>query len=81
MTLTPTTKIVFKPFQAYKLGMYGAEYAWILHETIGRTWWKHSTTECGSHEIAEATENVLIVSSHNRIVDGSLSISGLVKSH
>lgn len=58
--------------------MYGAEYAWILHETIGRTWWKHATNECGSNEIAEATENVLIVSSHNRIVDGAHSISGLV---
>lgn len=70
--------MVFKHFQAYKLGMYGADYAWILHETIGQSWWKYATSECSQNEIAEASENVLIVSSHNRIVGGGVSYSGLV---
>lgn len=70
--------MVFKHFQAYKLGMYGADYAWILHETIGIPWWKQQSTECSQSEIADASENVLIVSSHNRIVGEAVSYSGLV---
>lgn len=58
--------------------MYGADYAWILHETIGIQWWKQSSTECSQSEIVEASENVLIVSSHNRIVGEAVSYSGLV---
>lgn len=68
--------------QAYKLGMYGADYAWILHETMGPPWWQHtsslSQTECNQWELEQSTENLIIVSSHNSIVGSGLSISGLV---
>lgn len=69
---------VLKLFQAFKLGMYGADYAWILHETIGPPWWKQSTVDCSQSNMAEAAQNVLVVSSHNSIVGGETSYSGLV---
>lgn len=66
--------------QAYKLGMYGADYAWILHETMGPPWWQQSLAECSQWELEQAVENLIIVSSHNSIVGGESSISGLVSS-
>lgn len=58
--------------------MYGADYAWILHETMGPPWWQQSLAECSQWELEQAVENLIIVSSHNSIVGGASSISGLV---
>lgn len=59
--------------------MYGADYAWILHEVNGSPWWKQSTIDCSETNIADAAQNVLVVSSHNSIVGDGLSLSGLVR--
>lgn len=64
--------------QVYRLGMYGADYAWILHETMGPPWWQQSVPECSQWELEQAVEHLIIVSSHNSIVGGASSISGLV---
>lgn len=57
--------------------MYGADYAWILHETFGPPWWQQTiSSECHQRELEQAVENLIIVSSHNSIVGSS--ISGLV---
>lgn len=76
--------------QAYHLGMYGADYAWILHHdaVAGRPWWwqwwRLRTADCAAAQVAAAAENVLIVASHNRMVDDGgdaaavRSLSGLV---
>lgn len=66
--------------QAYKMGMYGADYAWILHEIVGPPWWKEGTVDCYQKQLEEASENLLVVSSHNSIVGGAISYSGLVRS-
>lgn len=60
--------------------MYGADYAWILQETLGsQSWWEPSKlTECSQQNLNTAIENVLIVTSHNNIVGGENSFSGLV---
>lgn len=72
--------LLLLPFlQAYKLGMYGADYAWILHEIVGPPWWKGGTHECNQKQLREASENLLVVSSHNSIVGGAISYSGLVR--
>lgn len=64
--------------QAYKLGMYGADYVWILHEIVGEPWWHKTTHECNQKQLQEVSENLLIVSSHNSIVSNEISYSGLV---
>lgn len=64
--------------QAYKLGMYGADYVWILHEIVGEPWWHKTTHECNQKQLEEVSENLLIVSSHNSIVSNEISYSGLV---
>lgn len=64
--------------QAYKLGMYGADYVWILHEIVGEPWWHKATNECSQKQLQEVSENLLIVSSHNSIVSNEISYSGLV---
>lgn len=62
------------------MGMYGADYAWILHEIVGPPWWKEGTVDCYQKQLEEASENLLVVSSHNSIVGGAISYSGLVRS-
>lgn len=64
--------------KAYKLGMYGADYVWILHEIVGEPWWHKTTHECNQKQLQEVSENLLIVSSHNSIVSNEISYSGLV---
>lgn len=64
--------------QAYKLGMFGADYVWILHEIVGEPWWHKTTHECSQKQLQEVSENLLIVSSHNSIVSNEISYSGLV---
>jgi gamma-aminobutyric acid type B receptor len=57
--------------------MFGADYAWILQETLSTPWWWHSVTECSQKSLQEAIESLIIVSSHNSIVGEGLSFSGL----
>lgn len=65
--------------QAFKLGMYGADYVWILHEIIGEPWWYKTTHECSQKQLQEVSESLLIVSSHNSIASNEISFSGLVR--
>ena len=60
--------------------MYGADYAWILQETIEHhLWWESADgSECSLKNLHIAVESVLIVSSFNNIVGEEKSISGLV---
>lgn len=66
--------------KAYELGMYGADYAWILQESLEQhRWWENEENlECSLKNLHSAVENVLLVSSFNNIVGGEKSISGLV---
>jgi gamma-aminobutyric acid type B receptor len=59
--------------------MYGADYAWILQETPSTPWWwqHHSANECSPKHLQEAVESLIIVTSHNSIVGGGMSFSGL----
>ncbi|XP_046389331.1 gamma-aminobutyric acid type B receptor subunit 2-like [Ischnura elegans] len=72
--------------EAYGLGMYGADYAWILQGSPADTWWlgNRSTLEtfgCTSSALSMAVEGLLMVSSHNSIVgDDTPSFSGLTNS-
>lgn len=70
----------FNLIKAYKLGMYGADYAWILQETFeNQRWWDRAeNSECSLKSLHTAVESVLIVSSYNNIVGEEKSISGLV---
>lgn len=64
--------------QAFKLGMYGADYVWILHEIAGTPWWHEGSPECDQKQLQEVAENVIVVSSYNSIVNDDISYSGLV---
>nr|XP_036231694.1 uncharacterized protein LOC106623734 [Bactrocera oleae] len=66
--------------EAFRLRMFGADYAWILHESMGAPWWNDLSatgTNCTTKELQDAVENLLIIASHNRIVGNKTSYSGL----
>ncbi|KAH8374333.1 hypothetical protein KR200_001600, partial [Drosophila serrata] len=63
--------------EAYRLRMFGADYAWILHESMGAPWWPDQRTACSNHELQLAVENLIVVSTHNSIVGNNVSYSGL----
>ncbi|XP_030383827.1 gamma-aminobutyric acid type B receptor subunit 1 [Scaptodrosophila lebanonensis] len=63
--------------EAYRLHMFGADYAWILHESMGAPWWNSAQTPCTGLELQQAVENLIVVSTHNSIVGNNVSYSGL----
>ncbi|KDR18733.1 Gamma-aminobutyric acid type B receptor subunit 2 [Zootermopsis nevadensis] len=65
--------------EAHQLGMYGADYAWILQGAPSDIWWEN-VTECPQHHLTAAVEGLLLVSSHNSIVGVMPSYSGLTNS-
>ncbi|XP_075225700.1 gamma-aminobutyric acid type B receptor subunit 3 [Lycorma delicatula] len=65
---------------AHRLGMYGADYVWILQAQVGgkrNSWWQEPQKECSSTQLADAVEGLILVTSHNGIVGDMPSISGL----
>ncbi|CAD6998932.1 unnamed protein product [Ceratitis capitata] len=66
--------------EAFRLRMFGADYAWILHESMGAPWWgdiSATGTDCTAKELQDAVENLIIIASHNRIVGNKTGYSGL----
>ncbi|XP_052864575.1 gamma-aminobutyric acid type B receptor subunit 2 [Anopheles cruzii] len=64
--------------EVYNLGMYGAEYAWILQDTYISSWWLTAAgTACPPKALLAAVENLIIVSSYNSIVGMGAALSGL----
>jgi hypothetical protein len=66
--------------KAHRLGMFGADYVWILQESENESWWNgyDDQHDCAYKHLHEAIENVFIVSSYNHIVGEEKSTSGLV---
>ncbi|XP_065340349.1 gamma-aminobutyric acid type B receptor subunit 2 isoform X1 [Cloeon dipterum] len=65
--------------EAYQLGMYGSDYAWILQGSpLDGAWWADvSKTDCSQSALKAAVEGLILVSSHNSIVGSEPSLSGL----
>ncbi|XP_050084421.1 gamma-aminobutyric acid type B receptor subunit 2 [Anopheles aquasalis] len=64
--------------EVYNLGMYGAEYAWILQDTYISSWWLTAPGgPCTTKALLTAVENLIIVSSYNSIVGMGTALSGL----
>lgn len=62
--------------QAHQLGMFGADYAWILQGGPGSNWWRNASEHCP--QLSKAVEGLLLVSSHNSLVGDIPAVSGLV---
>ncbi|XP_055636509.1 gamma-aminobutyric acid type B receptor subunit 2 isoform X2 [Toxorhynchites rutilus septentrionalis] len=63
--------------EAYNLGMFGADYAWILQDMHISFWWLTHTAACPVSTLLKAVENMLLVSSYNSIVGMGTTLSGL----
>ncbi|XP_055540393.1 gamma-aminobutyric acid type B receptor subunit 2 isoform X2 [Wyeomyia smithii] len=63
--------------EAYYLGMFGADYAWILQDSQISFWWLVQSATCPLSNLLRAVENVLLVSSYNSIVGMGNALSGL----
>lgn len=69
------------PSQAWKLGMHGGDYAWILPvDTIDLTsdWWETGVGECSPSQLSQTLDGLIIVKSHAAVVEDEASTSGLV---
>ncbi|RZF44490.1 hypothetical protein LSTR_LSTR002263 [Laodelphax striatellus] len=84
-----SSKVAPKIFcEAYHLGMYGADYVWIIQGQGGgldesEPWWKSAATQrrssssCSHNQLLDAVESMILVSSHYTAVDGNPTISGM----
>ncbi|KAL2732571.1 gamma-aminobutyric acid type B receptor subunit 2 isoform X1 [Vespula maculifrons] len=73
-------------FNAWKLGMHGGDYAWILPgDTIDLTnlsemtndWWESGPEECSPLQLSQALDGLIIVKSYGSALKGEISSSGL----
>ncbi|XP_077984602.1 gamma-aminobutyric acid type B receptor subunit 1-like [Glandiceps talaboti] len=64
--------------QAYKAGIYGSKYVWIIVGWYRPYWWlSENDTDCSLDELEEAVEGYIAVESLNRDLYSEPSISGL----
>ena len=67
-------------FQAYKLGLYGHRFVWMLLGWYPEKWWTlGNNTNCTHQQLAEAVEGSFAVDSLNFIIGNRQSIAGLVR--
>ncbi|XP_043471237.1 gamma-aminobutyric acid type B receptor subunit 2 isoform X2 [Leptopilina heterotoma] len=72
--------------EAWKLGMHGGDYAWILPgDTIdlsGMTgdWWHIRPDNCSPSQLLQTLDGLIIVKSHGAILSDDISHSGLTSS-
>jgi hypothetical protein len=78
--LSPSLFVYINARQAYHLGMFGSDYAWILQGSPKDVpWWSDSAnTVCSPAALMAAVEGLLLVSSHNSLAGPEPSLSGLV---
>ncbi|XP_068237396.1 uncharacterized protein [Palaemon carinicauda] len=77
-----STDLARKVFcQAYHLGMYGADYAWVLSGAPQDSWWQVTQgTNCSRQQLVEATQGTFLVANHGSIIGENASESGLTNS-
>ncbi|XP_070553587.1 gamma-aminobutyric acid type B receptor subunit 1-like isoform X2 [Ptychodera flava] len=64
--------------QAYKHGLYGSKYVWILVGWYRQDWLlAENDTDCSVDELSEATEGYIAVESLNKDLNGEPGISGM----
>nr|XP_054755802.1 gamma-aminobutyric acid type B receptor subunit 2-like isoform X2 [Lytechinus pictus] len=68
--------------EAYKRGMYGAKYVWLLVGWYMRDWWlvEDDRIDCTPEELTEAVEGYFAVDSMDTNIDDRMSVSGLTSS-
>ncbi|XP_053978234.1 uncharacterized protein LOC128876138 [Hylaeus volcanicus] len=72
--------------EAWKLGMYGADYAWILPgdmiDLSGMTgnWWHTEPKECTRSQLSQTLDGLIIVQSYSSALENEISSSGLTSS-
>lgn len=64
--------------QAFRLGMYGGEYAWLVAGAPPRI---RGAAPCSRAQLARALEGLVSVTAHRGIVGDVVSYSGLVSSY
>ncbi|KZC14670.1 PREDICTED: uncharacterized protein LOC107192774 [Dufourea novaeangliae] len=72
--------------EAWKLGMHGGDYAWILPgDTIDLSgmagnWWHSGPEECTPSQLSQTLDGLIIVKSHGSALGDEISSSGLTSS-
>ncbi|XP_014468350.1 PREDICTED: uncharacterized protein LOC106741151 [Dinoponera quadriceps] len=79
-----STRLAQRVFcEAWKLGMHGGDYAWILpSDTIDLSemtgdWWHAGVGECSPSQLSQTLDGLIIVKSHATTVGDEISASGL----
>nr|XP_033338057.1 gamma-aminobutyric acid type B receptor subunit 2 isoform X1 [Megalopta genalis]XP_033338058.1 gamma-aminobutyric acid type B receptor subunit 2 isoform X2 [Megalopta genalis]XP_033338059.1 gamma-aminobutyric acid type B receptor subunit 2 isoform X1 [Megalopta genalis] len=72
--------------EAWKLGMHGGDYAWILPgdtidlSIIAGDWWHSGPEECTASQLSQALNGLIIVKSFGSAMGDEISSSGLTSS-
>jgi hypothetical protein len=64
--------------EAYRFGLYGRKYQWIIIGTYTRDWWLHPDGECNIRELSAALHGVILVDLLPLTNEGQHTTSGIV---
>ncbi|CAN7936947.1 unnamed protein product, partial [Ixodes hexagonus] len=63
--------------EVYRLGMYGADFQWIIQGGLGPWWQDASDTDCSVEELQAAARSLITVSAYTGTLPDHTSVSGL----
>ena len=68
------------PRQAYKVGLYGSTYVWIVPGWWGEHWWKKNdpTVDCTPDQIKEAAGHYIAIAESTWSTDPGVTVNGQV---
>lgn len=64
--------------EAYKLGIYGRKYQWIIIGTYTREWWLRPDGSCAPSELSEALHGVILADLLPLTTEEQYTTSGIV---
>jgi len=64
--------------EAYRFGLYGRKYQWIIIGTYTRDWWLHPDGDCNIRELSAALHGVILVDLLPLTNEGQHTTSGIV---
>lgn len=67
--------------EAYRFGLYGRKYQWVIIGTYTREWWLRPGGECAPSELSEALHGVILTDLLPLTTEEQHTTSGIVSDH
>ncbi|XP_046665418.1 gamma-aminobutyric acid type B receptor subunit 2 isoform X2 [Homalodisca vitripennis] len=63
--------------EAYRVGMVGRKYQWLIMGTYGEKWWQDETAPCSTEQLQAALEGCILTDLLPLATSGEITVSGI----